>query len=151
MAIFLPNQFRWLCRSAKLDILPGEEPIPLFCELEKCDKPEIQVAISEDGVLVRLSGRVDIDSSPVLLKRFLALFEAPHATVVSIDFSRVSHLDSSGIATLIEALRIARSYNTELRLQGLAGRLLQLFQSTGILSLFNGSIVTNLQCGSRAV
>lgn len=118
----------------------------------KCvDKPEIQVVTSDDGALMCLYGRIDIDSSPALRDRFLALFEAPHARVVSIDLSGVIHVDSSGVATLIEALKIARSYNTELRLQGLEGRLLRLFQLTGILSLFNGSIGTNIQCGSRAV
>ena len=151
MAIFLPTPVLMPVSDREIGHCAGEEPIPLFRELGQCDNSEIQVAVSEDGALVRLSGRIDIDSSPALLKRFLALFEAPHSTVVSIDFSRVSHFDSSGIATLIEALKIARGYKTELRLQGLGGRLLQLFQSTGILSLFNGTIGTNFQCGSRAV
>jgi anti-sigma B factor antagonist len=70
---------------------------------------------------------------------------------VSIDLSAVTHIDSSGVATLIEVLRIARTQNIEMQLQGLEGRLLRLFESTGILSLFNGNARTNTQSGWKAV
>jgi anti-anti-sigma factor len=48
-------------------------------------------------------------------------------------------MDSSGIATLIEAQKIARGHQTELRLQGLHDELLRLFEFTGVLTLFDGS------------
>ena len=115
------------------------------------DKPEFDFVTAGGGALARIYGRIDIDSSPALRDRFLALFATPHARIVSIDLSTVTFIDSSGVATLIEALKIARSYNTELRLQGLEGRLLGLFQSTGILSLFNGSTAKDSQSGSKAV
>jgi anti-sigma B factor antagonist len=108
-------------------------------ESKRVDKPEIIVA-SQDGALACLYGRIDIDSSPALRERLLALLHSPHPNVVSIDLSAVNHIDSSGVATLIEALRIARGNRTELRLQGLHDRFLHLFESTGILSLFNGSV-----------
>ena len=103
---------------------------------KRVDKPEILVT-SNDGALACLYGRIDIDSSPVLRERLLALLHSSHPNVVSIDLSAVSHVDSSGVATLIEALRIARGHKTKLRLQGLHDRLHRLFEATGILSLFN--------------
>jgi anti-sigma B factor antagonist len=120
-------------------------------ENKRVDKQEIDIVTAEDGALVRICGRIDIDSSPALRDRLLALFQAPHMKVVSIDLSAVTHIDSSGVATLIEGLRIARRRDTEVNLQGLQGRLLQLFQSTGILLLFNGSTQTNTQSGSKVV
>lgn len=130
----------------------GEELIPLLdYENKRVDKQEIDIATTGDRALVRICGRIDIDSSPALRDRFLALLEAPDATVVSIDLSAVTHIDSSGVATLIEALRIARSQNIEVKLQGLEGRLLGLFQSTGILSLFNENARTNIQSVWKAV
>jgi len=99
-------------------------------------KPEFEIVNTENGALALLKGRVDIDSSPALRDRLIALLDAPHATV-SIDLSGVTHIDSSGVATLIEALRIARNRNTELTLQGLDDRLHRLFEATGILSLFD--------------
>jgi anti-sigma B factor antagonist len=120
-------------------------------ENKRVDKQEIDIVTAGDGALARIYGRIDIDSSPALRDRFLALFEAPHTKVVSIDLAAVTHIDSSGVATLIEALRMARPHNIEVRLQGLEGRLLRLFLSTGILSLFNGSTPTNTESESKAV
>jgi anti-sigma B factor antagonist len=120
-------------------------------------KSEIQVVMRELEALVRIYGRIDIDSSPDLRAHLLTMLKARAREVVRVDLSGVTHIDSAGIATLIDALRIARSYHTEVRLVGLEGRLLRLFQSTGILSLFmeasekNGSSGQGSQPGSKAV
>ena len=118
----------------------GKEPIPsMNADTESIDKGQSNVVADKDGALVYLKGRIDIDFSPVLRNRLLVLMQAPRPKTVCIDLSAVTHIDSSGIATLIEMLKIARGQNTELRLQGLHDRLLGLFESTGILSLFNGN------------
>lgn len=117
------------------------EPIPLLDHNSKrADNPEIHIVASEHGALASLRGRIDIDSSPAVRDQLIALLHAPHPRTVSIDLSGVTHLDSSGVATLIEALRIARNCETELRLQGLHDRLHRLFEATGILALFNDGI-----------
>jgi len=103
-------------------------------------KPDINIVASEHGALAFLKGRIDIDSSPAVRDQLIALLHAPHPRTVSIDLSGVTHIDSFGVATLIEALKIARNCKTELRLQGLHDRLHRLFEATGILSLFNGGV-----------
>ena len=120
-------------------------------DTESIDKGQSNVVADKDGALVYLKGRIDIDFSPVLRDRLLVLFQGPFPKVVCIDLSAVTHMDSSGIATLIEMLKIARGQNTELRLQGLHDRLLRLFESTGILSLFNGSARRPSQSGCKGV
>jgi anti-sigma B factor antagonist len=107
--------------------------------IEIIDKPEVKIIASRDSVQVCLSGSIDMDSSPALRPQLLAVIDSSNAKSVYLDFSAVSHIDSSGIATLIEALRIARSNRTELRLEGLHDRLRRVFEITGLLSLFNGS------------
>ncbi|MBZ5573592.1 MAG: STAS domain-containing protein [Acidobacteriia bacterium] len=114
--------------------------MPLLADRKRVDKPEIDIVDTENGALVSLKGRVDIDSSPAVRDQLIALLHAPHPSTVSIDLSGVTHIDSSGVATLIEALKIARNCKTELRLQGLHDRLHRLFEATGILSLFNDGI-----------
>ena len=115
-------------------------------------KPGISIVASEDSALACLSGHIDIDSSPAVRAQLLAfLQQPPYPRIVNIDLSAVTHLDSSGLATLIEALRIARDHETELRLLGLHDRLLHLFELTGILSLFNGSAPTLSQSGWKVV
>ena len=93
----------------------------------------------EEGSIVRLRGRLNIDSSPALRDRLLAMLQAQPRQAVVVDFNDVTYVDSSGIATLIEGLKIARLRQTTLCLQGLQGRLLHLFQVTGMSSLFEKS------------
>ena len=104
---------------------------------ENIQKSGMKTVTNENGALASLYGRIDIDSSPAVRDQLIALLRAPHPRTVSIDLSGVTHIDSSGVATLIEALKIARNCGTELRLQGLHDRLHRLFDATGILSLFN--------------
>ena len=107
---------------------------------ESIENSGMKTVANENGALACLYGRIDIDSSPAVRDQLIALLQAPHPRTVSIDLSGVTHIDSSGVATLIEALKIARNCKTELRLQGLHDRLHRLFEATGILSLFNGGI-----------
>jgi anti-sigma B factor antagonist len=115
------------------------------------DKAEIEIVSGENGAMARISGRIDIDSSPALRAQLLTALQAPRCNVLTLDVSAVTNIDSSGVATLIEALRIARSRNADLRLIGLQGRLLVLLQSAGILSLFNGSVRAESESGAKAV
>jgi anti-sigma B factor antagonist len=115
--------------------------IPLLDhDSKRVDRPDINIVASKHDALASLMGRIDIDSSPAVRDQLIALLQAPHPSTVIIDLSGVTHIDSSGVATLIEALKIARNCKTELRLQGLHDRLQRLFESTGILSLFNEGI-----------
>ncbi len=114
--------------------------MPLLADRKCVDKPEIDIVDTENGALASLKGRIDIDSSPAVRDQLIALLHAPHPRTVSIDLSGVTHIDSSGVVTLIEALKIARNRNTELRLQGLHDGLHRVFEATGILSLFNEGI-----------
>jgi len=110
--------------------------------VQKTEGLEITVDHGQEGTVLRLHGRLAIDSSPALRDRLLAMLQAPSPQAVIVDFTDVSYLDSSGMATLIEALRIAHLKQTTLCLQGLQGRLLHLFDVTGLSALFekNGCV-----------
>ena len=99
----------------------------------------MEILVSGDKATACISGPIDIDSSPAVRSRLLALLDDTHQKIISVDLAAVTHIDSSGVATLIEALKVARAHQSELRLQGLHDRLLRLFEFTGVLSLFNGS------------
>jgi len=119
-------------------------------KVEIIEGPEIKVVACKDGTIAFVSGPVDMDSSPVVRDQLLIIVRAANPKIVSIDLSGVTHFDSSGIATLIDALRVARSSKTQLTLRGLDGRLLHLFELTGILSLFNGD-TEGSQPGYKAI
>jgi anti-sigma B factor antagonist len=114
------------------------------------DGLEIAVQHREDGSTVSLRGRLNIDSSPALRDRLLDLFQAQSPPTVIIDFTGVSYIDSSGIATLIEGLKMARERHTTLCLHGLQGRLLHLFEVTGMSTLFEKSGCATVSSESKA-
>ena len=103
---------------------------------------------NQDSVL-RLRGRLNIDSSPDFRDRLLATLRAESLKTVIVDLKDVTYIDSSGIATLIEGLKVARKQQTTLRLQGLHDRLLHLFQVTGVLTLFESDLGI-VSSGSKA-
>jgi anti-anti-sigma factor len=101
----------------------------------------IEIAVDHSGAdtVVRLKGRVDVDSSPDVRDRLWAILSSdplPHA--VTVDLSNVTSIEASGIATLIEALKVARHREIRFDLQG-RGSVLQLFESAGLLALFDKS------------
>ena len=99
---------------------------------------EISVDQLGNDVIVRLSGRIDVDSSPDLRDCLLAILSAePLPRAITADLAGVSYIETSGIATLIEALRIARQHQTIFCLQGLSGSVLRLFEVIGVLTLFD--------------
>ncbi len=122
---------------AETDSRTGDEM--LTCKNEDRNTPRISVVETIDGSVARLRGRIDMDSSPVIREGLLALLRYSNTGTIHVDLSGVTSMDTSGIATLIEALKLARRRGAELRLQGLDEPLAQMFEFTGILSLFNGS------------
>jgi anti-anti-sigma factor len=114
---------------------------------------ELQIAVTQgdDATLVFLSGRVTVDSSPILRRQLLSLLNAETRTaMVVVDLSKAPYVDVSGIATLIEALKIARNHHVALRLTGLQGRLKNLLEVSGVLPLFEGSSHTTVSSTSKA-
>jgi anti-sigma B factor antagonist len=108
----------------------------------------ISITVDHRGsdALVRLNGRIDVDSSPELRDCLLAVLSEerlPRAIIV--DLAGVPYIEASGIATLVEALRIARHHHIEFSLQGLNGPVLRLFEVTGVLAVFEAG-----NCGQKA-
>ena len=102
----------------------------------------IRVIESQEGTLVSLRGRIFIESSPALRDRLLAILERASPSALTIDLSEVPYIDLSGIATLVEALKMALARKTEMKLTGLHDRPRYLLEITGLLPLFEayGSI-----------
>ncbi len=103
----------------------------------------IQVTHSDREAVISLSGRVTIDSSPGLRKQLHALLGQQSPPTLIVDLSRLSYIDCSGIATLIEALRIARQRHTNLQVRGVRDGPRHLLEVTGLLHLFETGGGTN--------
>lgn len=106
------------------------------CKPNAADGLEITLDDNEERSVLRLKGHLGIDSSPVLRDQLLVMLRRRPAKAAVVNLEELTYIDASGIATLLEALKIARHRHITLCLKGLQGRLLHLFEVTGVLPLF---------------
>jgi len=87
----------------------------------------VQVLELDQATVISPVGDVDLSRSPTLRAHLRdALDAAPHRLVV--DLEGVEYMDSSGVATLVEAMQIARRSNTRLVLCGMNQRVRSVFE-----------------------
>jgi len=84
------------------------------------DNLQIIVHSDKQGAVMYLQGRVSIETSPDFRHHLLAMLRRPSPPkAFAIDLAGVFYMDTSGIATLIQALKVARIAGTAMHLQGL--------------------------------
>jgi anti-sigma B factor antagonist len=101
---------------------------------------QITVAHDDESTTVRLKGHLGIDTSPELRDRLLALLEEQTPKVVIVDLTEASYIDTSGIATLLEAFKIARNRQRKLCLNGIQGRVARFFEVTRLSEVFETTV-----------
>ncbi len=84
---------------------------------------------------VSVEGRITVDNSPEMRDR-LAVALKPKPVQVTVDLSGVAYIDISGLATLVEASRIAHQQGTRLVLTGIQGQTRYLFEVSHLDQLF---------------
>ncbi len=76
---------------------------------------EYRVDINDGQAIVYLTGEIDLDKSPAA--RAALLHCVTQHSAVHVDMSAVDYIDSSGVASLVEALQKARSRKVEFHLR----------------------------------
>ena len=88
----------------------------------------------QDGIAVfQVNGEINISTSPELRK----MFEKEPRKKIVIDFEKVVYIDSSGLATLVEMLKRARTQGGSLGLAGMSDKVKSLFEITKLDKLFS--------------
>lgn len=91
----------------------------------------------KDGVAVlALQGEVDMSNSPALRAKAQEVFVEP-PRVFLIDMADIKYMDSSGLGTLVEALKWAKWKNTRLRLVGASDSVKNVFEISRLTSIFH--------------
>jgi anti-sigma B factor antagonist len=85
-----------------------------------------RVAEGDEGLTVFLSGEIDLERSPEARKVLLAAVGGKRAVIV--DLGEVGYMDSSGIASLVEAFQKAQQAGLDFSLIRVGERLLKTFQ-----------------------
>jgi len=79
--------------------------------------------------VVTIGGRVTVDTSGDMRRTLINVLRSKPVKV-TVDLSRVTYIDASGLATLVEAVRVARKQNTRFTLRGIPGQT-RLFEIDG--------------------
>lgn len=100
--------------------------------------PGMQTAFRCEGrnCIIFISGRITIDSAPVLRALLLQQLESAACDTLTVDFYEVPYVDTSCLAVLLEVLRAGRARKKTLYLSGLRDRPRFLLEATRILPLF---------------
>lgn len=88
----------------------------------------------EPNVLA-LQGEIDLHESPVVKDRLLKMLESK-PPVLFVDLSGVDYIDSSGLATLIEAMQRINVYGGRLALYGIRGNVQNIFRIARLDQVF---------------
>ncbi len=79
---------------------------------------------------------VDLDTSPKLREKLLQLTNEKEKAIL-VDLSNVKYMDSSGIATLVEALQKVGKYGGRLKLTNLRDAVQDVFQLSRLDKVFD--------------
>ena len=100
----------------RLTIGAKEEEAPV-----RAREANIRIDRSGSQPAIDVTGRITVDSSPGIRSVVLRLIPKSAGLLV-VDFSGVTHIDMSGIATLLELLHYAHEHSVRLRLTGMSGQ-----------------------------
>ena len=91
---------------------------------------------SESGFdLLELSGEVDLQFSPKLREKILGSLKGGRGLLI--DMAKVSYIDSSGIASLVEGFQTAKSSRLAYGLLNISSTALQVLTMTRLDKIFN--------------
>jgi anti-sigma B factor antagonist len=111
--------------------IPGQahDPSPFAC-----------AHYDPEGVVVAVSGELDLASSPELRRRVMQLLSLP-VRAITLDLAAVTFMDSSGLAALITARDEARQRHIDFRLASVpaqARMVMELTDTADVLGVVSG-------------
>lgn len=101
----------------------------------------LDVDVQPDVTVVHCSGRLTIDSGPILRQGVQKLMK-PGARIV-LDLTGVTHCDSMGLGAVVRLYVSSKSAGCRLELINLGPKIRQLFSVTNLLSLFEAATDIN--------
>ena len=97
---------------------------------------EVRAEREPGATILRLRGEIDLRTSPRLRNTLLNLIDEKPRRII-LDLSEVSHVDSSGVGTMVELKRRAMRYQSPVVLVGLQERVRSLFEITRLDQFFD--------------
>ncbi len=97
---------------------------------------DIKTRTRGDIYIIDVRGEIDLYSSTMLRKYIFTTVKQQHPQTLIIELSKVTYIDSSGIATLVEGLKLANEHDTRFKLAGLCPIVLEVFELVRLERVF---------------
>lgn len=97
---------------------------------------DIAIRTSGSTSIVDLDGDITLRTTPELRKVLLGQFREKRAQRVIVNMTAVRYIDSAGVASLVEALRLARDLKRQFALFGLGKIARQVLELTRLTKVF---------------
>ena len=88
------------------------------------------------ATVVDVVGDIDLYNSPEVRKTLLDVLRTKRAPAVIINLTRVKYIDSSGVASLVEGLKIARELQSRFILFGLSPAAREVLELSRLIKVF---------------
>ncbi len=97
---------------------------------------ELEVLEKDNLAILKITGDVDLYSSPKVRKQILSLVKKSCQNLL-VDLAGVTYMDSSGVATLVEALQLMNKKKGKLKLYSLKPAIRDVFELSRLDKVFD--------------
>lgn len=97
---------------------------------------QIAARNANDGVILDISGDIDLANSPAMRKVLLGEIKEKHTRKVYLNLKNVRYIDSSGIASLVEGLKASRDNGARMILYGLSPSVREVMELSRLQKIF---------------
>ena len=99
-------------------------------------KLELEILKKDGTSILKITGDVDLYSSPQVRKQVLSLISKKNKNLL-VDLADVNYMDSSGVATLVEALQLTKKSGGKLKLFSLGTTVKDVFELSRLDKVFD--------------
>ncbi len=98
----------------------------------------LNIATRGEGpvIVMDIDGRVTLENAPEFREAVMSLLKKIKPPRLVVNMSRVSYIDSAGVACLVEALKVSRDSKIGLALFGLSPVVRDVFELTRLIFVF---------------
>ena len=111
------------------------------------DAIEVEVKTTADGAILSPVGEIDLGRAPAFREHLFTVQQRKPRRLI-VDLGQVPYMDSSGVATLVEAMQTARRSGSKLVLCNMQARVRSIFEIARLDSVF--TIVKTTEDGMKA-
>jgi anti-anti-sigma factor len=90
----------------------------------------------EIATIVDVTGDITLYNTPEVRKMLLNLLKVKQVKRVIVNLEKVKYIDSAGVASLVEGLKVSREMNSEFALFGLSRMTREVLELTRLLKVF---------------